>query len=63
MRRSFEVSAESPPPIRPCAFTMSSGVLMPGATSLRTKWMVVDGLRAMNSYLRKSTRQRAGSLA
>ena len=33
-----------PPAISPCAFTMSAGVFIPGATSVRTKCTVVPGV-------------------
>src|SRR5262249_777975 len=43
-RRSLGVSTLKPPRMRPLALMMSVGSVMPGETSVRTKWTVVPGL-------------------
>jgi hypothetical protein len=42
-RKSFDVSMLRPPAITPVALAISAGSLMPGGTSVRTKWTVVPG--------------------
>ncbi len=47
-RRSLGVSTLNPPRMRPLALMMSVGSIMPGETSVRTKWTVVPGWVATN---------------